>query len=41
MIFLVVYFFGAPSGLGALRTARSARYGSGGTVCVCVCVCAV
>jgi len=30
MIFLVAYFVGAPSGLGALRTARGARYGSGG-----------
>jgi len=32
MIFFSWLFVGAPSGLCALRTARSARYGSGGTV---------
>jgi len=31
----VCLFCGAPSGLGALRTARSERYGSGGAELVC------
>ena len=33
IFFLSCLFLGPPSGLEALRAARSARYGSGGTVC--------
>ena len=31
MMIFQLPIFGAPSGVGALRTARSSRYGSGGT----------